>query len=327
MVTFEKIFDRLPRLDEAGDLTSDSPSKDKANPLQAAAASNLERDLLQNQLTDLDNWITKVRDLELREGSGRPLPPPIDEEDLAPPGVESLLRAQVQELEGWLIEARTPLRQDPEPISRQPDSDEELLLALRRERNWFLRRPTKPKDETAYAQQRLECAFETLRKMKDAETQRELAIEQTRSVGLRTTEDFSRLFNQLHELEADPMRAPDLARYSIADVALAVVNAIEQRRALAVSLEAALVAQDRVRLGAESFEQLLACAVAHPIMLRHDAAEGPDSPEVLYAPGGQLTLLDGPLGEKAVDTQDLPVAKIHKLAAKNRALWEQLYGH
>mmetsp|Transcript_136784 Transcript_136784/g.262924 ORF Transcript_136784/g.262924 Transcript_136784/m.262924 type:complete len:1110 (+) Transcript_136784:99-3428(+) len=324
-----KISSTLPRFDDAGDLAIPLEARKEEDIKGFEIMGDLEKELLVSQLSDLNSWIHKVRDAD--ELKGRPLPPPVDREDVAPPGVESLLRAQVQELEGWMIECRTTAQtwsvDAYEPVSQVQETDEELLLALRKERMWSVRKTPAPKDETAHAQQRLESAFATLNHMREAETQKSLALEQVRSVGLQTAEDFTRLHAQLHELESDPMRAPELARYAPTDVALALLGAIEQRCALARTLREALRAQEKVRSGAEAFEQLLSCASAWPVAFQVAEQEGADSPEINYAPASLLTFPGAPLGEGSTDIQDAQVARLHKLAERNRMLWEQAYAH
>lgn len=317
----------LPRFDyAAGSLAAAGEKVGEAGGnVKMDQMGSLEKELLSVQLSDLDQWIAKVREVD--KGIGHPLPPPLDEEELAPTGVESLLRAQVQELEGWLIECKTAMQPPLEPVSKLPETDEELLLAVRKERTWSVRRELQPKDETAYAQQRLESAHTVLNLMRESETQRSLALEQARSVALRTTEDFQRLHAQLHDLEADPMRAPELARYASTDVALALVGAIQQRRLLAATLSEALRSQDRVRHSAEAHELLLTSAVARPQALRLAATAGEESADITHAPAGLLTLPGGPLGEGATDIEDAQVNALHRLADKNRRLWDQVQGH
>jgi len=318
---------KLPRFDVSGALEEQDEGGD---------SSILDRDLLRLQLDDLDHWITKVREEEVCIG---PLPRPDEEEAYEKlPSVQSLLLAQLHEIEQWLIEVRTPCAAQG---SEQLDDiegplpelgggeEEELLAALSRERAWATRRKSSKTTPVIHAQQRIETAHSVIRQMQEAETQRTLALEQARSLGLTCAQDFARLREQLHDLETDPTRAPELARHCATDVALAFVGALEQRIGLAKTLAKALRAQDAISIAAHGHEQLLACAVVSALSLKPPSYRELSEPSPLaVAPAAQIASIGGPLEPTSnPDLENPQVLRVQRLADRNRDLWAQVQAH
>eukprot|EP00933_Yihiella_yeosuensis_P014823 TRINITY_DN13122_c1_g3_i2.p1 TRINITY_DN13122_c1_g3~~TRINITY_DN13122_c1_g3_i2.p1 ORF type:complete len:875 (-),score=179.93 TRINITY_DN13122_c1_g3_i2:338-2962(-) len=291
----------------------------------------LRRDLLKSQLEDLDTWVTQAR---RREPTQEVTPPPDEEESIPPPpGVENLLRAQLQEIEKWLTEVRRTNQEDQDAQARlQPTSDAAVLLALGRQRAASRRRPLEMMaNSDAATQHRREAVRAALACARKAETQRTLALQQVESLRLQSKQEWSTIRSQFNTLHNDPLRAPELCRYTTTDLALTFVGAIEQRRSLMRDLSQALQAREELQKAAQGYEQLLTCAAEEALQQEDPAIEQSlQGCAAMAAPAARL-MLDGrdQIAEvhKDKEMQTVQAERVFHMAQRNVKLWEELSSH
>eukprot|EP00929_Paragymnodinium_shiwhaense_P057511 TRINITY_DN28798_c0_g2_i1.p1 TRINITY_DN28798_c0_g2~~TRINITY_DN28798_c0_g2_i1.p1 ORF type:complete len:991 (+),score=327.43 TRINITY_DN28798_c0_g2_i1:191-3163(+) len=320
----------------------------------------MQRDLLQSQLKDLESWCTQQRTRDHFGHSssggggyngGYPQDQFVvlddeDDDDGADPasaGVHHLLHAQLREVDAWLKEVRRRSSEDDSRAQLQaatlrPRSDDDVprsLLELGKERRWAIGKYAQSHvsadlgaAKAVLEQQRVDAAHTALRKLKEAETQRELALGKARGLQLQSAEDFGRLSAQLQALENEPFKARQLGAYATTDVALAFVGAIEHRLQLVKVLSEALRAKGGARTAVDAYEQLLTCSAALDALpaASHLAGGGGGLARQDFVVAPAARLVDDVLDGGGVPDLDRgpQLRRLQQLADKNRELWSDL---
>jgi len=299
-------------------------------------SSGKERERLGSQLDELDLLLSHLQHCHDEAPNPKVCPRSAADERLCPddfsvpPGLHAVLAAQLRDAENWLPEVR---KSDHEPVPLQPPgplAGKQLLFNLLHARSQASECPlpqTKDYDDAAKQRQRLQMACDSLIRLRSAHASRRLALEQAHSAAMQTRDDFGRLLTLVRGLD-DSRGGQDaiLGRYSGGDVALALVNAIEMRRALVCTLSEALNAQLGVRASIRALEVLSSCGYADGFI--DDEQFGSDG---RYAPAARL-VLSGVMAdyarysaaEEPADHDAFRDARLQEAAEENAMLWEKL---
>lgn len=281
----------------------------------------LTKNLLDVQLKDLDDVISRAA--RTRGFEPEDVPPVLtaDPADVSAPGIESLLRAQLREVENWLAEVRRREVVDDAP-TRPTVAEEKLALALPQSRlrvAAFAGGRLPEASRRILHAQRLETAREALTYARDAHTQRSLALQQAHGARQQSEEDLGRLCSQLRFLHADSEGArPELARYFATDVAMAFVGAIERRRAAFHVLTDAVVTARRFRAAVAAHERLLAGLRATSLPPPPQGGP-PEDMMAMVSPAARIHFSGA--AEGLAEAPEQAALRLRGLAERNFELW------